>query len=95
MFSQEKYQGIAQSSQQEGNYKVDTKWLDIDRSPAVLKEYDGTQVATVNTQGNLVYTTGIEGETLYIYGWPVCEFTDAEAGTDKEITYVSNGSMEI
>ena len=41
MFSQEKYQCIAQSTEPEGSFDVGTRWLDTDSSPVVLKEYDG------------------------------------------------------
>lgn len=45
MFSQEKYQCIAQDDEPEGDYKNGTKWLDTDSKPAVLKEYsDGSWV---------------------------------------------------
>lgn len=43
MFSQEKYQCIAQSTEPTGSFDVGTRWLDTDSSPVVLKEYNGTQ----------------------------------------------------
>jgi hypothetical protein len=43
MFSQEKYQCIAQNEEPDGAYDVGTRWLDTNSSPVILKEYDGTK----------------------------------------------------
>jgi hypothetical protein len=43
MFSQEKYQCIAQSTEPTGSFDIGTRWLDTNSSPVVLKEYNGTQ----------------------------------------------------
>ena len=39
MFSQEKYQCIAQKEEPEGYYDIGTRWLDTDSNPIVLKVY--------------------------------------------------------
>ena len=39
MFSQEKYQCIAQSNQPEGDFDIGTRWLDTDSSPVRLYQY--------------------------------------------------------
>ena len=41
MFSQEKYQCMAQKTEPRGSFSVGTRWLDTDSIPVVLKEYDG------------------------------------------------------
>ena len=41
MFSQEKHQCIVQDEEPEGDYIEDTRWLDTNEKPAVLKVYKG------------------------------------------------------
>jgi len=42
MFSQEKYQCIAQDEEPEGDYVDGTRWLDTNSNPVVLNAYNGT-----------------------------------------------------
>ena len=48
MFSQEKYQCVAQNEEPDGDYDVGTRWLDTNSSPVVLKEYNGETWNTIS-----------------------------------------------
>lgn len=52
MFSQEKYQCIAQNEQPDGDYGAGTRWLDTNSSPAKLYQY--TEVTDGNKEWKLI-----------------------------------------
>jgi hypothetical protein len=53
MYSQEKYQCIAQDEQPEGDYADGTRWLDTNSSPVVLRVYDGVSKSWITSEVKL------------------------------------------
>lgn len=66
MFSQEKYQCIAQSAEPEGSFDVGTRWLDTDSSPVVLKQYDGSKWIQISADISEVERENYENYQRYI-----------------------------
>ena len=48
MFSQDKYQCVAQSTEPKGDFAVGTRWLDTDSSPVKLHSYDGSKWVAIS-----------------------------------------------
>lgn len=66
MFSQEKYQCIAQDDEPDGDYDVGTRWLDTNSNPVALKEYNGSKWVSINAEMSKVDQKNYENYQRYI-----------------------------
>ena len=92
MFSQEKYQCIAQSSQPEGSFDVGTRWLDTDSSPVILKEYDGAKWNVISGTISKDEQGNYENYQRYIDNYEkLMAVQNVLIDKEKQATYMLNG----
>ena len=92
MYSQEKYQCIAQNTQPEGDFDVGTRWLDTDSSPVVLKEYNGTQWNTISATVSDVDQANYENYQRYIDNYEkMIAVQNVLLKKEKQATYMKDG----
>ena len=92
MFSQEKYQCVAQKEQPEGNIDVGTRWLDTDSSPMVLKEYDGTDWKEISANMSEVEAANYENYQRYIDNYEkLLAVQNVLLQKEKQATYMGAG----
>lgn len=92
MFSQEKYQCVAQKEQPEGNMDVGTRWLDTDSSPMVLKEYDGTDWKEISANMSEVEAANYENYQRYIDNYEkLLAVQNVLLQKEKQATYMGAG----
>ena len=92
MFSQEKYQCVAQKEQPEGNIDVGTRWLDTDSSPMVLKEYDGTDWKDISANMSEVEAANYENYQRYIDNYEkLLAVQNVLLQKEKQATYMGAG----
>lgn len=92
MFSQEKYQCIAQSNQPEGDFDIGTRWLDTDSSPVVLKEYNGDTWNTISVSVSETDQANYENYQRYIDNYnKMVAVQNVLLKKERQSTYIGEG----
>lgn len=92
MLSQEKAQCIVQDEKPEGDYKKGTRWLDTNSNPIVLREYDGTNWATINVAVSSADQDNYENYQRYIDNYEkLIAVQSVLSVKEREAEYCLNG----
>ena len=92
MFSQEKYQCVAQSTQPEGDFDIGTRWLDTDSSPVVLKEYSADGWKVISAEMSETDQTNYENYQRYIDNYEkMVAVQNVLVKKEKIATYMKDG----
>lgn len=92
MFSQEKYQCIAQSTEPEGNFDIGTRWLDTDSSPVVLKEYNGKNWIEISAEVSETDQMNYENYQRYIDNYEkMVAVQNVLVKKEKQAIYMKDG----
>ena len=92
MFSQEKYQCIAQNEEPNGDYDVGTRWLDTNSSPVVLKEYNGDTWNTISVSVSEADQANYENYQRYIDNYnKMVAVQNVLLKKERQATYMGGG----
>lgn len=92
MFSQEKYQCIAKSTQPEGNFDIGTRWLDTDSSPVKLYSYDGSKWVAISGTISKSEQDNYENYQRYIDNYEkLIAVQNVLLEKEKNATYIKDG----
>lgn len=92
MFSQEKYQCIAQNEEPDGDYDVGTRWLDTNSSPVVLKEYNGEAWNTISAEMSEEDQKNYENYQRYIDNYEkMVAVQNVLLKKERQATYMNDG----